>query len=79
MQVDIIVDETFAADPTNYTLNTFLSNLNLSASDNASFIQNDAVFRRVGPSPATDPLLSVHNCCDVLESQRDEMQHSDHT
>lgn len=45
LQVDIIIDETFAVNPTTYNLTTFLTNYNLSSSSNDSFLTNKAVFR----------------------------------
>ena len=45
MQVDIVVDETFVLNPTTYNLTTFLTNLNLSSSDNYAFLTNKAVLR----------------------------------
>ena len=45
VQVDIVVDETFALDPTSYNLSSFLTNLNLSSSDDYAFLTNKAVLR----------------------------------
>ena len=48
MQVDIVIDETYAIDPTNYTLASFLRNFNLTgatANQTYPFLKTPAVFR----------------------------------
>ena len=43
--MDIIVDETYAVDPTAYNISSFLTSLNISSSDNYTFLSNKAVYR----------------------------------
>jgi hypothetical protein len=49
--IDVVIDETYAIDPTNYTLSTFLRNFNLTgptANQTYPFLKNQAVFREDG-------------------------------
>merc|ERR1712130_575825 len=51
--VDIVVDETFALNPTTYNLTTFLANMNLTSGANYTFLRNNTVYREDGlASPA---------------------------
>ena len=47
VQVNVLVDETYAPDPTQYNLASFYSNYNITPADNSSyyFLQNSSVFR----------------------------------
>ena len=47
MQVSVLVDETYAPDPTQYNLASFYSAYNITPADNSSFsfLQNSSVFR----------------------------------
>jgi hypothetical protein len=53
--VDAVIDETYAYDPSSYTLETFLSNFELESSSELKFIEGKKVFRIDGthtPSPS---------------------------
>jgi len=54
--VDVVIDETYASVPKDYTFTTFLDNFFLDASSTLPFVANKKVFRIDGAVSATDDL-----------------------
>lgn len=43
--LDVVIDESYAADPTTYTLSNFTSSINLTSADSYKFLANSSVWR----------------------------------
>jgi len=68
LQVDIVVDETYALNPTIYNISTFLTTMNLTSADNYTFLTNKAVYRYpIPPPPPPFLLFPVPHTCGDLE------------
>ena len=73
MKVDIIVDETFAIDPTAYNISSFLTSLNISSSDNYTFLSNKTVYRYDKSTRTIAPSVVLKIPAQGLASQESEV------
>lgn len=87
--VDIIIDETYAAKPNKYTLTTFFDNFGISADDEYKFLKNLKIYRLDGllaKGTYSDSLDWFENAVarpdlvlkDFLEAFETSKKHDDH-
>jgi hypothetical protein len=63
--VDVIIDETYAPNPTTYTYATFKSNFGVPSSSSLPFVQQQKVLRIDGEMAASSKGLSSFICWQI--------------